>query len=1142
MKNFKTKLFLCFLCIFLLPAAVYAETVENDGEVEGFSSKTEEEQVQNVPVGYQFENRTEDGKDIFIQLGLETDQLSELILTYVYDDVEKQVDAVSVIQNVAAFHVESEASLISVSGQINGVPFVTQLQQLDQSEGEIVETDNSKAADDGENLDLYVAENPEDNGNVIVEAAANTEAVLAAVPGLLSTGSSEKIVVIDPGHSSVSTGASKTWNGVLYREEILTMKISRYLKSELEKYNNVKVYLTRDENGNPSLYDRVKYASDTNADILVSVHLNAAGEHESNTSATGVEAMVAKIGTYNPSNAQEGQSLARSILNELIALGFQDRGFVFKMGDSTYSDGSTADYYGIVRYGQQLNVPSIIVEHGFINNQSDYERFFSTEGGLQSLAIADAKGIASYLGLTQSETVGDGWHTDESGRKYYVSNGRRLTGWQTISGQTFYFAQDGYVTTGTPLIDGKKYWFDENGVQRTGWLDFYGMKLYFDSLNNGAAAVGYMEINSKSYVFDGNGVLYTGTGTPSVNGKKYWVVNGEVKTGWLSIAGMKLYFDPQNMKAAAVGTPVIDGKKYWFDAEGIQKTGWLVLGSMSLYFDPDNGGAAATGYLKVDSVSRVFDANGVMYAGTGTPVVNGKKFWVQNGISLSGWMTMGNMRLYFDPKDQNSAAVGLRTIEGVVYNFDSNGIQQSLSEGMMVTDGKKYLVSGGKIYTGWLQLTADWRLYFDPKDNGAAATGFREINSIKYYFDSNGIMYRSVMPVIDGKKYYILDSGRVFTGWLDLTANWRLYMNPDDNGAAAVGFTTIGTKKYYFDANGIMSASGMPIINNKKYMVQNDGSLYMGWLQLTPDWRLYMNPNDNGAAAIGFNTIQDARYYFDENGIMAVGFKKINGDTYYFDKTGSMQLGGTPIIDGNKYAFDSEGKQIFGWYQLGSFRLYLDPDNNGAAVTTYIQIDNVLYQFNSDGVLISSEVQSVTLKDPINGRTYALEPQCITDPQIGTDVTEAEFLASVLYTEAGNQGFAGQIAVAMVILNRMESESFPASLKFVIYAKTQFEVARDGSLTKYLTAFKDNDVQTLRWIENARSLEAAHEAIRIMDEYKKGTGKKVIDGITLPDNVENFDYLFFMTPAAFTRLNIDPVASNSMTYNGHVFFEKWKTK
>ena len=63
--------------------------------------------------------------------------------------------------------------------------------------------------------------------------------------------------------------------------------------------------------------------------------------------------------------------------------------------------------------------------------------------------------------------------------------------------------------------------------------------------------------------------------------------------------------------------------------------------------------------------------------------------------------------------------------------------------------------------------------------------------------------------------------------------------------------------------------------------------------------------------------------------------------------------------------------------------MYFNPEDNGAAVTGYIEIDHAVYQFNEDGVLIDSSVKYVTVKDPMNGKSYTLEGTYITDPQIG---------------------------------------------------------------------------------------------------------------------------------------------------------------
>lgn len=62
------------------------------------------------------------------------------------------------------------------------------------------------------------------------------------------------------------------------------------------------------------------------------------------------------------------------------------------------AEGSFDDYYGILRHAYNNGMPSIIIEHCYLDSEKDKE-FFQSENGLDKLANADAKGIAAYYGL-----------------------------------------------------------------------------------------------------------------------------------------------------------------------------------------------------------------------------------------------------------------------------------------------------------------------------------------------------------------------------------------------------------------------------------------------------------------------------------------------------------------------------------------------------------------------------------------------------------------------------------------------------------------------------------------------------------------------------------------------------------------------
>lgn len=59
---------------------------------------------------------------------------------------------------------------------------------------------------------------------------------------------------------------------------------------------------------------------------------------------------------------------------------------------------------------------------------------------------------------------------------------------------------------------------------------------------------------------------------------------------------------------------------------------------------------------------------------------------------------------------------------------------------------------------------------------------------------------------------------------------------------------------------------------------------------------------------------------------------------------------------------------------------------------------------------------------------------------------EVELLARIVSAEARNEPYQGQVAVAAVVLNRVEEDGFGDSIEEVIFAKGQFQPVRNGSI------------------------------------------------------------------------------------------------
>ena len=236
------------------------------------------------------------------------------------------------------------------------------------------------------------------------ETTVNKNARLST-ESALSTEAEDYVVMLDPGHDATHCGANK--NGL--REEVLTLKIAQYCKAELEQYKHVKVYMTRNSAacplpGSTSVADnlnRVATAANVGADIYVSIHLNSAGT----STAKGAEVFYPNS-NYRPGIGSAGANLATQIQRQLVALGLNNRGISIRnSGDGTrYPDGSLADYYAVIKHSKNAGFPGVIVEHAYVSNASD-AAFLRSESNLQALGIADATGIAEYLGLSKGPAI-----------------------------------------------------------------------------------------------------------------------------------------------------------------------------------------------------------------------------------------------------------------------------------------------------------------------------------------------------------------------------------------------------------------------------------------------------------------------------------------------------------------------------------------------------------------------------------------------------------------------------------------------------------------------------------------------------------------------------------------------------------------
>ena len=433
-------------------------------------------------------------------------------------------------------------------------------------------------------------ENAEENTNT--SSTSSEVSVMSAISAKIQSVANSRsksgnvVVALDPGHDSKHTGA--TGIGGL-KEEVLTLKIANYCKEELEKYAGVSVYMTRttascpypsNKSSGGDIGDRVQAAAKAGADLFVSFHLNSSSSSSSN----GAEVIVPN-GNWKPQVASDGRKLAQAILNELKAVGVNMRPTSIYSRDTTinetYPDGSKSDYFSVQIYAKEAGIPGIIVEHAFLTNSNDVNKFLKTESGLKKLGVADATGIAKYLGLSKKSDN---------------------TGWRTINDKTYYYI-NGKAVTGERQIDGHWYYFDANGIMQTGFVNL-GYKIVYYNYN-GWMLYGEHQLNGYWYYFDtGSGAMQTGF----VNlGHKivYYNAKGQMQYGEHQINGYWYYFDTGS-GAMQTGFVNLGHKIVYYNAEGQMQYGEQQIDGYWYYFDTGSGAMQKNAEIN----GKYYDADG----------------------------------------------------------------------------------------------------------------------------------------------------------------------------------------------------------------------------------------------------------------------------------------------------------------------------------------------------------------------------------------------------------------------------------------------------------------------------------------------------------------------------------------------------
>ena len=221
-------------------------------------------------------------------------------------------------------------------------------------------------------------------------------------------------IVLDPGHGGENKGAPCGTDDQCFEKE-LTLPIAQKAESYLRGMGT-EVYMTRRSDTAVEISDRVQFANQLSADVLVSIHLNASEKVGpsgymtfalSEKGLSEAETRLMKFESLAPVSLKRStrQRYRSTDVEDLLFDLTINRGQVesVRLADSIQNALSRASAFpnkGIrqapfhVLMGAAM--PAVVCELGFLNHPKEGE-FLRSELGQDALAKALAKGIVSYL-------------------------------------------------------------------------------------------------------------------------------------------------------------------------------------------------------------------------------------------------------------------------------------------------------------------------------------------------------------------------------------------------------------------------------------------------------------------------------------------------------------------------------------------------------------------------------------------------------------------------------------------------------------------------------------------------------------------------------------------------------------------------
>jgi len=316
--------------------------------------------------------------------------------------------------------------------------------------------------------------------------------------------------------------------------------------------------------------------------------------------------------------------------------------------------------------------------------------------------------------------------------------------------------------------------------------------------------------------------------------------------------------------------------------------------------------------------------------------------------------TVGGQDEQFVNNITGANAAGLRV--GVYYYTSAKTAEQAAAEATQVLQ--------------WIApYTVSFPVALDIESPSLSGLSTQELNAIINAFCNviNGSGYHPI--VYSSRNWFVNKIGDItwdkwiamYSSALDYTGSYAIWQSSSQGSYSGIG-TRVDVNHLYKDyfslipQQGLIArdnqtylycnyrrVSGWGVVDGSRYYCNADGVVQSGWFNDGVN-NYYLNPDNGGAAAIGFADIGGIRYYFDENAVMRTGILVVNGQTFYADASGACQKGFVTLEDGTRYF-----------------------DENYAMVTGTVQIGDQTYTFDQNGIMVEQDSAAATAASTDNG-------------------------------------------------------------------------------------------------------------------------------------------------------------------------------